>query len=76
MPLHLPCPYAPPPRCSEDRSFRLWDLSRGFVVRSVPCTKMPLCLTISRDGNTIVTGAPGLGQGCVWRRVAQAWRVA
>ncbi|KAG2445013.1 hypothetical protein HYH02_008882 [Chlamydomonas schloesseri] len=41
---------------SEDRSFKLWDLSRGFAVRSVPMTKMPLALAASRDGNTLVTG--------------------
>ncbi|GIL78149.1 hypothetical protein Vretimale_7522 [Volvox reticuliferus] len=41
---------------SEDRSFKLWDLSRGFSVRSVPCAKMPLCLALSTDGNTVVTG--------------------
>ncbi|GLC47015.1 hypothetical protein PLESTB_001724000 [Pleodorina starrii] len=41
---------------SEDRSFKLWDLGRGFSVRSVPCARMPLCLAISRDGNTVVTG--------------------
>ncbi|GIL58052.1 hypothetical protein Vafri_13255 [Volvox africanus] len=40
---------------SEDRSFKLWDLSRGFSVRSVPCAKMPLCLALSTDGNTVVT---------------------
>ncbi|KAG2495946.1 hypothetical protein HYH03_005876 [Edaphochlamys debaryana] len=41
---------------SEDRSFKLWDLSRGFSVRSVPMTKMPLSLAVSRDANTLVTG--------------------
>ncbi|GIL58051.1 hypothetical protein Vafri_13255 [Volvox africanus] len=44
---------------SEDRSFKLWDLSRGFSVRSVPCAKMPLCLALSTDGNTVVTGELG-----------------
>ncbi|PNH08575.1 Protein tipD [Tetrabaena socialis] len=41
---------------SEDRSFKLWDLGRGFAVRSVPCAKMPLSLVLSADGNTVVTG--------------------
>ncbi|GFR44692.1 hypothetical protein Agub_g5990, partial [Astrephomene gubernaculifera] len=41
---------------SEDRSFKLWDLSKGFAVRSVPCAKMPLSLALSGDGNTVVTG--------------------
>ncbi|PNH05539.1 Protein tipD [Tetrabaena socialis] len=41
---------------SEDRSFKLWDLGRGFAVRSVPCAKMPLSLVLSADSNTVVTG--------------------
>ena len=35
---------------------QLWDLGKGFCVRSVPCVKMPNTLMMSRDSNTIVTG--------------------
>ncbi|GAX77778.1 hypothetical protein CEUSTIGMA_g5221.t1 [Chlamydomonas eustigma] len=42
--------------CSEDRCIKMWDLSRGYSVRSLPCTKMPSCLIMVKDGNTIATG--------------------
>eukprot|EP00798_Chlamydomonas_sp_ICE-L_P015256 gene15256-21339_t len=41
--------------CAEDRCLKLWDLGRGFSLRSIPCTKMPNSLMMSRDGNTILS---------------------
>lgn len=43
--------------CSEDRSIKLWDLAKGFSLRSMPCAKMPNCLAIAKDGAVIITGA-------------------
>ncbi|MEW5307409.1 MAG: hypothetical protein WDW36_009810 [Sanguina aurantia] len=51
--------------CSDDRSFKLWDLARGFCLKTMPCTKMPTALTMSRDGNTVVTGHVD-GSLCLW----------
>uniref|UniRef100_A0A7S2QUN2 Autophagy-related protein 16 domain-containing protein n=1 Tax=Chlamydomonas chlamydogama TaxID=225041 RepID=A0A7S2QUN2_9CHLO len=51
--------------CADDRCIKLWDLSRGFSVRSIPCTKMPNCISISRDGNNILTGHLD-GTLCMW----------
>jgi hypothetical protein len=42
--------------CGEDRAMKLWDLSRGFCVRSVPCAKMPNVLACSIEGSVIATG--------------------
>eukprot|EP00983_Pelagomonas_calceolata_P057114 1144923-Pelagomonas_calceolata.AAC.5 len=54
---HLP---KPDPRlamsCGEDRALKLWDLSRGFCARSIPCTKMPNVLACSREGSVLATG--------------------
>lgn len=46
-------------------SLQVWDLGRGFCARSVPCTKMPNALSISRDGNTIATGAAASRRQCL-----------
>lgn len=43
--------------CGEDRALKLWDLARGFCVRSIPCAKMPNVLACSKDGNIMATGA-------------------
>ncbi|KAL6763768.1 WD40-repeat-containing domain protein [Haematococcus lacustris] len=47
---------------AEDRSLKLWDLARGFCATSVACPKMANALTLSRDGNTAITG--GMGGKC------------
>lgn len=41
---------------SDDRSMRVWDLGKGFAMSNISCAKMPNALTMSGDGNTVVTG--------------------
>lgn len=43
----------------DDRCVKVWDLHRGFAVRSLLCGKMPTALALSLDGSTILTGASG-----------------
>lgn len=43
----------------------MWDLLRGFCVRSLPCTKMPGCILMLKDGNTIASGHVD-GTVCLW----------
>jgi WD40 repeat protein len=47
----------------EDRCVKVWDLARGFCVRSLPCSKMPTALALSLDGTTILTGGAAGGAG-------------
>lgn len=49
----------------EDRCLKVWDLTRGYSSRSLPCTKMPTALSVSNDGCTIVTGHLD-GTLCLW----------
>ncbi|GBF89014.1 hypothetical protein Rsub_01513 [Raphidocelis subcapitata] len=49
----------------EDRCVKVWDLQRGFCVRSLPCAKMPSALALSLDGTTILTGHLD-GSLCLW----------
>ncbi|KAI8474215.1 MAG: WD40-repeat-containing domain protein [Monoraphidium minutum] len=49
----------------EDRCVKVWDLHRGFCVRSLPCAKMPTALALSLDGTTILTGHLD-GTLCIW----------
>ncbi|WIA23060.1 hypothetical protein OEZ86_009974 [Tetradesmus obliquus] len=49
----------------EDRCLKVWDLTRGYSSRSLPCTKMPTALCLSSDGCTLVTGHLD-GTLCLW----------
>ena len=40
----------------EDRVLKVWDLNRGFCVRSYPVAKMPLNVVLCHDGSTAATG--------------------
>lgn len=42
--------------CGEDRTIKLWDLARGYCVRSIPCAKSPNVLACSSDGSVLATG--------------------
>lgn len=52
----------------------MWDLSKGYSLRSVPCAKMPLALCVTRDGHIAVTGHLD-GSLCVWDLRKEAVRV-
>jgi len=41
---------------SKDRTIRTWDSSRGYVVKSIDCESSPNDLSITRDGNVVVSG--------------------
>eukprot|EP00882_Tetradesmus_deserticola_P009279 GHRQ01009790.1.p1 GENE.GHRQ01009790.1~~GHRQ01009790.1.p1 ORF type:complete len:247 (+),score=100.18 GHRQ01009790.1:873-1613(+) len=49
----------------EDRCLKVWDLTRGYSTRSLPCTKMPTALCLSSDGCTLITGHLD-GTLCLW----------
>lgn len=57
----------------EDRCLKLWDLARGYTLRSVPCAKMPIVVACSRDGNTIITGETARGVGRARGGCMGAW---
>ena len=54
---------------SEDLKLRLWDVRQGNVIKSTQTFSgyvyFPLCMSISDDGNRIMTGSKGFnGVGC------------
>jgi hypothetical protein len=57
-----------PCRCSPSRAHQVWDLVRGYAARSVPCAKMPTALTLTVDGQTLITGVAtgGAPLACCW----------